>query len=271
MVFKPVSPRNPLAEENGLIVFAHRGGSLLWPENTMFAFQNAMDMGADALELDVHSSADGQIVVIHDPFLDRVTNGKGAVNQYTLAELKELDAGYWWTEDGGITYPFRGKGITIPTLEEVFTAFPHRWINIDIKQVEPPIVRPFVELVRQHDMLDWVLVGSFNTINVQKLRQECPEITTAVTMPEISRFVALNHLGLGRFYRGQARALQVPPHYEWMPVVTPSFVRTAHYHGLAVHVWTVDDEEAMKTLIHSRVDGIMSDRPDILLRLLGRD
>ena len=129
-------------DEGRPLVMAHRGGAGLWPENTMFAFERAAEMGADVIETEIHSTADNNLVLIHDKTVDRTTNGTGPVNSFTLAELKELDAGYKWTTDGGRTFPFRGKGITVPTLEEVFTGLPNIPINIDIKQIAPSLAAP---------------------------------------------------------------------------------------------------------------------------------
>ncbi len=263
-------PAQPFAAKRGAIVFAHRGGSRRWPENTMLAFQNAADLGVDALELDIHSTADGEIVVIHDPFVDRVTNGTGAVQNFTLAELQQLDAGYWWSEDGGHSYPFRGRGLTIPTLAEVFTTFPHYWINIDIKQSDPPIVEPFVEMIRAYGMTQQVCVGSFHTQTVNQFRQACPEVATAASLPEAEQMLLLSKLGLGAFYRGRAQAMQLPEVEMRLRVVTPAFIQVAHSHGVAVHVWTVNDISQMRRLIEMGVDGLMTDYPDLLLKLLGR-
>ncbi len=263
-------PANPFATPKGLIVFAHRGGSRRWPENTMLAFQNAADLGVDALELDIHSTADGELVVIHDPFVDRVTNGSGAVHDYTLAALQRLDAGYWWTEDGGRTYPFRGQGITIPTLADVFGAFPHLWINIDIKQANPPIVQPLVALLHACGVVAQVCVGSFHTATIAAFRRACPAVATAASLPEAQQMLVLSKLGLGRFYRGGAVAMQLPEVERRLRVITPGFVRTAHRHRTAVHVWTVNDVPQMRRLIDMGVDGLMTDYPDLLLKLLGR-
>lgn len=263
-------PADPFAAPKGVVVFAHRGGSRRWPENTMLAFQNAADLGVDALELDIHSTADGVLVVIHDPFVDRVTNGKGAVHDYTLAELQQLDAGYWWTEDGGRTYPFRSRGVTIPTLAEIFAAFPHLWINIDIKQASPSIVEPFVAYLRAHGLVEQVCVGSFHAPTVEQFRRACPEAATAASLPEAQQMLVLSKLGLGAFYQGDALAMQLPEVERRLRVVTPTFVQTAHQHGVAVHVWTVNDVSQMQRLIAMGVDGLMTDYPDLLLKLLRR-
>ena len=126
-------PEHPFLAGGNPLVMAHRGGQGLWPPNTLFAFERAVEMGADILEMDIHASADGVLIVHHDDTVDRTTNGSGAIRDHTLTELKELDAGYHWSADGGETYPFRGKGMRIPTLEEVLEAFPKTRLNIDIK------------------------------------------------------------------------------------------------------------------------------------------
>ena len=111
---------------------AHRGGRQLWPENTLTAFRGAAAMGVDVLEMDVHSSSDGVLVVLHDDTIDRTTDGMGLVHDYPLTALQALDAGYQWTADEGATYPFRGQGIAIPTLAEVLEAFPDAFLNVEI-------------------------------------------------------------------------------------------------------------------------------------------
>ncbi|MEZ4642493.1 MAG: glycerophosphodiester phosphodiesterase [Chloroflexota bacterium] len=224
-------PKEPFADERGVIVMAHRGGSKRWPENTMLAFQNAADLGVDGLELDIRSTADGGLVVIHDETVDRVTNGRGPVHDFTLAELQQLDAGYHWTNDGGQSYPFRGQGVTIPTLAEVFAAFPHLWINIDIKQSDPTIVEPFVALLHEMGMVGQECVGSFAEETVQQFRQACPDAATAASLPEAQRLFVLSRLVLGALYRGGATAMQLPEVEGRLRIVTPGFVRAAHRRG----------------------------------------
>ena len=270
MRFARRSPEQPFADERGIIVFAHRGGSGRWPENTMLAFRQAVALGIDGLELDVHSTRDGELVVIHDPFVDRVTNGTGAVHDHTLAELRELDAGYRWSEDGGLSFPFRNQGITIPTLAEVFAAFPDLWINIDLKQARPSIVTPFVSLVSEYGMEKLVCVGSFHTEVVRQFRKACPQAATAASLLEARLLYVLRRVGLGALYQGGAAAMQLPERSGRTAVVTRPFVRAAHRNGVAVHVWTVNDVPQMQRLLAAGVDGLMTDYPDILLKLLGR-
>src|SRR5215213_3619479 len=125
--------------KNWPVNFAHRGGAGIAPENTLEAFREGLRVGAGVLELDVHTTADGHIVVMHDPAVDRTTQGTGPVREMTLAELKRLDAGYRFTRDEGGTFPHRGEGIRIPTLEEVYDEFTEVPINVEIKGERPGI------------------------------------------------------------------------------------------------------------------------------------
>jgi glycerophosphoryl diester phosphodiesterase len=261
---------HPFFEHEGVMVIAHQGGRGLWPDNTIYAFERAVAMGVDVLEMDVHTTADGVMVTMHDETVERTTNGSGPIRSYTLAELKQLDAGYKWTDDDGATYPYRGQGITVPTLEEIFTAFPDIPMNIEIKQAEPANVAEFCQMLRDFDREERVLVGSFDPDTVLAFRQACPEVATSVTETEARRFLTLNTIFLGAVYRPPCEAFSVPEYHGDMHVVTGRFVDVVHSHNMDVHVWTVNDEESMRRLIELNVDGIITDYPDRLLRVLGR-
>lgn len=250
------------------LVMAHRGGAALWPENTLFAFDKAVDLGIHVLETEIHSSKEGALVLIHDRTVDRTTNGTGPINAFTLKELKELDAGYNWSSDGGQTFPFRGQGITIPTLEEVFTAFPKILFNIDIKQVEPSLVLPLCEMIRGFNMVEKVMVASFNSQTIKQFRLKCPEVATSASRSEISIFFAMNLLSLGSAYRTAAQALQVPEYSMGLHLLTQKFVDTAHKLNLKVHAWTINELADMRRLLELGVDGIITDYPDRLISLL---
>jgi glycerophosphoryl diester phosphodiesterase len=250
------------------LVMAHRGGAALWPENTLFAFDKAVDLGIHVLETEIHSSKEGALVLIHDRTVDRTTNGTGPINAFTLKELKELDAGYNWSSDGGQTFPFRGQGITIPTLEEVFTAFPKILFNIDIKQVEPSLVLPLCEMIRGFNMVEKVMVASFNSQTIKQFRLKCPEVATSASKSEISIFFAMNLLFLGSAYRTAAQALQVPEYSMGLHLLTQKFVDTAHKLNLKVHAWTINELADMRRLLELGVDGIITDYPDRLISLL---
>jgi glycerophosphoryl diester phosphodiesterase len=263
-------PDNGLLSKNGVLVFAHRGGQGLWPPNTLYAYERAVAMGVDVLELDIHSTADGVLVARHDPSVDATTNGKGLIQALSLAEIKALDAGYRWTGDGGRNYPYRGQGITIPTLEEVLAAFPEMPLNIDIKPKDASVVTTFYQMLRHFNKLDQVVVGSFHDDQLRRFRALAPQAATAAGVAETRQFFWLNLFYLSLVYRRRATAFQIPEYAGRLHVVTPRFVKGAHAHGLQVHVWTVNEVSDMQRLIAWEVDGIISDYPDRLMTLLGR-
>lgn len=257
-------------KEARTLVFAHRGGGGLFPENTLEAFKYSADMGVDVLELDVHSTLDGKLVVLHDRTIDRTTNGQGNVKDLTLDELKKLDAGYKFTTDGGQTFPFRGKGITVPTLEEILAAFPSMTFNIEPKQQTPSITKPLCAILREKNATGNVIVGSFRQEVLDEFRRECAEVATSASPSEVSRFLAYYKTGIASSYAPPMQALQVPENVGYLNVVSKDFVETAHKLNLKVHVWTINKPEDMQRLLDMGVDGIMTDYPDRLLELLGR-
>lgn len=250
------------------LVVAHRGGTGLWPENTLLAFRESAALKVDVLEMDVHSTADDILVLLHDDTVDRTTNGEGAIRDLTLAEAQALDAGYQWTANDGATYPYRGEGAQVPTLEEVFQAFPEQRLNIELKQFDPPITKPLCHMIREHDMENWVLIASFDPSTMADFRDECPEVATSATASEIRLFLTMHTVFLGNLYRVAAEAFEVPPRLRDMVVVTPDFVEQSHDHNIRVFVWTVNEEDEMKRLLDLGVDGILTDYPDRLLSLI---
>lgn len=270
LLSRPVANHPFFANQSGPLVIAHQGGDGLWPSNTMYAFERAAELGVDVLEMDIHGTADGALVVMHDATVDRTTDGTGELRRMTLAEIQALDAGYRWPYEETAEHPFRGQGITVPALEEVFIAFPDMPMNIEIKQVEPPIVEPFCQLLRQYNRTDKTLVASFSVEVLRAFRAECPEVATSTAEDEVRPFFILNMLFLGAVYQGPAEAFQVPEYSGGLHVVTRRFVDNAHAHNMDVHVWTVDEEEDMRRLLALGVDGIITDRPDRLMQVLGR-
>lgn len=250
------------------LVMAHRGGAGLWPENTMYGFERAVDLGVDVLETEIHSTADNILVLMHDSTVDRTTNGSGPISAFTLEELKTLDAGYNWTADGGKTFPFRGSGITVPTLEELCTALPTVRFNLDIKQEKPSLVASLCKTIRTLDMVDRVMVASFSSKVLKAFRRECPEVTTSAGTAEVALFYVLNLVFLGGVYRSGFEALQIPEYSYGLRVLTKRFVRTAHGLNLMVHVWTINETTDMQRLLGLGVDGIVTDYPDRLISLL---
>ena len=264
----PNAPDYPFFESDRPMVIAHQGGEGLRPSNTMLAFANAVALGVDVLEMDVHSTSDGALVLIHDDTVDRTTDGSGRVQEFTLAELQQLDAGEYWTPDDGATYPYRGQGARIPTLEEIVTAFPQMKFNIEIKQIEPSIAAPLCDLLRDHGLTERALIASFHPTAMDEFRAACPEVATSMVEDEIRPFFILNTIFLGALYRPPGTAFQVPEYSGSLHVLTPRFVRGAQRNNVAVHPWTIDDPAGMARFLDMGVDGIITDRPDIMIKVL---
>ena len=252
------------------LVIAHRGGAGLWPENTLHAFEHAAALGVDVIETDVRATADGELVLFHDDALNRTTDGAGRVSALTLAELKRLDAAYRWSPDGGRSFPLRGRGLTVPTLREVFAALPSMRFNIEPKQAEPSLAAPLCRLIRERGMAARVMVAAFRSVAMEQFRRECPEVATSASTAEVAGFLALQRAGVAGSYGPAMQALQVPERAGALRVLDADFVAAAHARHLRVHAWTVNTEDDMRRLVALGVDGIMTDHPDRLLKVLGR-
>jgi glycerophosphoryl diester phosphodiesterase len=249
--------------------FAHRGGAKIVPENTLEGFREGLRVGAGVLELDVHALADGTVVVHHDETVDRTTNGSGAIREMTLAEVKRLDAGYRFTPDGGRTYPHRGEGVKVPTLEEVYREFTDVPINVEIKGKRPDIEEAVWRIIEGVGAEERTLVVSEDSGTIRRFREASGgSVATASSSAELIFFWLLSRLRLIGLSKPSYQALQGPETYKGLRIVTPELVRGAHERGLRVDVWTIDHEPDMRRLLGFGVDGIMTDRPDILTRVL---
>lgn len=252
------------------LVIAHRGGAGLWPENTLYAFERAAALGVDVIETDVRRTLDGEVVVIHDEYVGRTTDGAGRVGAMTVAELRRLDAAHRWSPDGGRSFPLRGHGVAVPTLREVFEALPAVRFNIEPKQADPALAASLCRLIREHGMTTRVMVGAFSGSALEQFRRECPQVATSASTSEVAAFLAMQRSGLAASYSPVMQALQVPEWAGAVRVLTKDFVEAAHGRNLRVHAWTVNAEGDMRRLIELGVDGIMTDYPDRLLKVLGR-
>ena len=255
-------PRHPFARRDRL-VFAHRGGAKLAPENTMPAFERGVALGADGVECDVHLSCDGVPVVIHDHTLDRTTNAVGEVSQRTSDELARVDAGFRFAKDH--EHPFRGQGVGVPTLEQVLRRFPDIRVIVEMKQGEPELARAVVDVVRRTSAVDRVCVGSFHQTGLDVIRREEPGIATSASQSEAR---ATLYRSWYRWPFGAKRpycAFQVPQWAGRLRVISRAFLRQAHQDGARVDVWVVDHPGEIARLFEYGVDGVISDRPDIAI------
>jgi len=249
--------------------FAHRGTSARAPENTLEAFRMAVEAGAGGLELDVHMTRDGEIVVIHDSTVDRTTDGSGAVAEMMLDELRTLDAGYRFSPDGGRTHPYRGRTLRVPTLAEVYQEFPDSYVNIDIKEAHPDVEEAVLRVIRSAGAEERTLVVSDDHALVRRFRRVSRAwISTGSSRLEIGAFFLLSRLRLEWLVRPAYDALQVPVEHEGITLVTPRFLEAAHARGVRVDVWTINDPDEMRRLLDLGVDVVMTDVPETLTDVL---
>ncbi|HEY2702173.1 MAG TPA: glycerophosphodiester phosphodiesterase [Candidatus Dormibacteraeota bacterium] len=257
--------RSRFLDWSGPIAFAHRGGAGDHPENTMAAFGAAVDMGYAHLETDVHLTRDGAVVAFHDEVLERVTDRRGRIGEVTSADLAGADAGYWFSRDGGATFPHRGRGVRIPLLSEIIEEWPDARLNIDTKS--DAVVEPLAALLRRMNVLDRVCVGSFSDLRLRRFRALAGDwVCTSMGPREITR-ARLASL-TGRIPRSGAACIQLPVRQNGVPMVEPLMIRAAHRSGLAVHVWTIDERAEMERLLDLGADGIMTDTLETLREVL---
>lgn len=247
------------------MVFAHRGGAALAPENTLAAFDAGLAAGADGIELDVRLSLDGEPVLMHDPTLDRTTDGAGPVDARTAADLARLDAGYRFERDGA--FPFRGRGHGVPPLNAALARYVDASIIIELKSADPRLARAVVAEIQAAGARDRITVGSFQKGALDAIRALDPSLRTGADMDEVrSGMNAAPGGGVGA--KPVFGAFQVPEVYAGTRIVTPEFVARAHDAGVSVIVWTVNREDDMQRLLGWGVDGLITDRPDLAVPLV---
>ncbi len=273
--------QNPWLDRR-VLAYAHQGGSWEAPSSTLHAIRTALAAGATGIELDVHATVDRELVVCHDATVDRTTDGTGAIASMTLSELRSLDNGYWFVPGSDVApgrppgdYPFRGRApgdpdFRIATLREVLVQFPGVVLNLDIKQTAPA-VEPYEEelarLLAEHGRRDDVIVASFHDVASSRFQELAPDVPISAGMLAVGSFWRAVHDGRPP-PRLRVAAFQVPETYHDAVVVDRLFVDAAHEAGIAVHVWTVNDEVAMRRLIDLGVDGVITDLPTTLNRVL---
>jgi len=255
--------RHPYFDVPRPIVFGHRGASGEAPENTLVAFERALSAGADILETDVRLTRDGEVVIAHDDDVSRMTNGVGRIADLRFRELAALDAGYHFSPDHGASHPFRGRGIRIPALREVFRRLPAARFNVEVKLNDARLIETVVALVAEHERADLTLLAgaeadTLAAVHAELARRGVPAALGA-SVADVLGFVraALDDGAPPK----EPMALQIPPSFAGQPLVTRALVDFAHRHDVQVHVWTINDEDEMKQLLALGVDGIMSDFP----------
>jgi glycerophosphoryl diester phosphodiesterase len=261
--------RHPYFDVPVPTVIGHRGASGERPENTLESFERAVSQGAVILESDVHVTRDGALVLIHDDVLERTTDGYGRVADHTLAELRALDAGHWFSPGDG-RFPYRGQGVRIPTLEDVLKTFPDLRFNLELKEHRVDLIEKTVALIRRLGREETVLLAAAEDGLMADLRAHLARTGTrpavGASAGDVIAFVrsALE----GKAPPEGAMALQVPPGFAGRDLVNRAFVEHAHAHGLVVHVWTINEPVEMERLLDVGVDGLMSDFPGRLAEVV---
>jgi glycerophosphoryl diester phosphodiesterase len=253
-----------LLSSTAVSAIAHRGGSSLRPENTLAAFDHAATLGVDAMECDVRLARDAGPVVIHDETLERTTNGAGLVASRTADELAQLDAGVHFGEDRG--FPFRGRGFGVPRLVDVLSRHPTMPFVIEIKGEAPGAVPAILDAVDRAGARDRVIVGAFSHAVLDEIRRRAPDVPTSASGDELRSAVRRTRVFL-RPRSGAYRLLQAPYRYRGRTVFGRRFAAGARRAGLPVHAWIVDEEADMRKLVSWGVTGLISDRPDVAVRV----
>ena len=267
-----------------VIAYAHQGGAWEAPSSTLYAIRAAIEAGATGIELDVHATADGRLVVCHDPTVDRTTDATGLIAELTYDDLAALDNAYWWALGADVSpglgadaYPFRGRApedrrFRFALLEEVLEEFPGVVLNLDIKQTAP-VVAPYEEalaaMLHRFGRVDDIIVASFLDPATDAFSSFAPQVPTSAGTMAVAAFFQSVQAGQSPAPMRHV-ALQVPAAYGELTLVDEHFVEVAHAEGLAVHVWTIEEESEMERLCALGVDGIITDRPTALVGVLDR-
>ncbi len=269
-----------------MLLYAHQGGAKEAPSSTLFAFRQAVANGADALEMDVHATADRVLVVTHDETVNRTTPSSGQIASLTWPELATLDNAHWWSPGyDAITglddddYPLRGRApidreLSVARLTDVLDAFPDVILNFDIKGTIPritPGVTPYEDLLadvlRAYGRADDVIVASFHDDSLARFREVAPNVATSTALAESYAIATQLMAGDVPALHDSMVALQIPYRLGGEPLFDSRFVEQAHHAGLAVHVWTIDDEEEMREVLALGVDGLITDVPSVAQRV----
>lgn len=251
------------------VVLAHRGDSARYPENTMPAFESADTMGVDVIETDVHLTADREIVIWHDETLERMTGDDRAIPSLLWDDIKTVNAGYHFTPDSGLTYPYRERPVNPVLLKDVLIRFPNMRFNVDLKDNNPELAKTYAGLIMELQCEQRVITASFHGKILKLYRKFVPSALTSCTSDEVIRLILLYRSGLLTLpFPYKKAVLQVPELSGKIKVLSPGFIKFLHRRGFKVQVWTVNEESEMHRFLEMGVDGIFTDKPALLQQCL---
>ena len=265
----PQKITHPLLERlSKPVTIAHQGGNKVYPDESLLAFTNAINMGIQVIELDIHRTKDGVIVINHDPTIDRLTDGTGLIREMSWLELQQVDGAYNWSLDG-LTYPYRGKGIKILSLIEMMDSFPQQVYDIEIKQHDPPLEKDLCDLLRKYGVAaDQAIIASFRDETVARFHDICPEVAISLPVNQGTVLYILSRIGLERLLPLDAVVAQLPTTFSTKLgklELDRRYIEAFSKGDRQVWVWTVNDSIEMKRLVNMGAHGIITDRPDILM------
>lgn len=241
------------------MLFGHRGASIELPENTLPAFQRALELGANALELDVHATNDGVFVVSHDPTGERMCNTLRKIGDSPWGQVSTWDAGWGFVDEHG-KRPYANRGFRVPRLEEVVKRFRETPLNIDVKAADSHAIAHLIALLRAHAAEERVLLTSFSWQTLREIRREGYRGPTGLAKLDVTLLLFSPEL-LGRLVRFDGKRVQVPVRSGPFDLSRKTFIDKCHGLGLAVDYWVVNDATLAKTLLERGADGIITDDP----------
>ena len=266
-------PEKAVLDYDQPIVLAHRGGCGIAPENSMAAFSNSAELGVQGFEIDIRLTKDEEILVFHDEYLDRTTDGAGRVAEMTLEELREYDLGYHFIDSEG-KHSYRGKGEKVVLLKELFEEFPHMYINIDIKDSPETYEGSLIpsklwRLIESLDVQDRVVVTSFHDEQIDRFNLYAQNrVAIGAGENEVRKAYTAFNSQFGHLYRPRADVFQIPVRSSMFRLDSPRFISFLMNLNIPVHYWTIDEPEEMRALIAAGAKGIITDRPDIAIPLI---
>lgn len=272
LIVVPERANKPALSGSSPLVIAQRGGAELSPENTLIAFERAVKLGVDMIHFNIRMSQDGHLVVIHDDTVDRTTNGEGKVAELTLEQLRAFDAAHRFRDIRG-NFIYRNQGVRIPTVEEVFRQFPDTRMMIEMKEERSmpagEMEEKLYQLINKYKMDNKVVVYSADDKMMQHFRdQSSGKIAVGAGKQEITGFSVLHKLFLNRLYRPKSDAIIVPPSSGGINHTDRRLIEGAHRLNMKVIFWDIKDEQTMIRLLGRGADGIITVRPDLLIRVL---